>query len=126
MFDADRLRSFLFLKLILWILAVTLAWLAYHYRETYLVQLAARELGPKRQDWESESDFQRRRGRIWLWICAFSALIAYLAGRAWLQHPSGDLVIGLFLAMALSLVLAVWSFREVVRAFIAARKSRDV
>ena len=125
-FGVDRLRSFLFLKVIVLVTAVVLGLLLHRYRETYLVQLTAREFGPRRQYWESEADFQRRRGRIWLWVCAVAALIAYVAGRAWLQDPSGDLVVVVFMATALSLFIAAWSLREAIRAFIAARKSPDV
>jgi len=125
MFDKATLHSLLpLLKVILGIVGGILTWLAYRYRETYWGELALTEFGLKHQDWESESDFQRRRGLVWLWIFAFLALITYVAGRALFGRP-GDTSMGMFLAMFISSVLAVWSLGVAVRAFIAAREARD-
>jgi hypothetical protein len=103
-----------------WILGAILSGLAYRYRHTWWGRLALREFGLRRNQYESEPDFQRRRGTIWLWISALWVLFTYIAGQRWLEHEP-DAPLWEFLAVFFGVIFCFWSFGISFRAFIASR-----
>src|SRR5215470_13967460 len=102
-----------------WVIGATLSGLAY-LGHTRVGQRAS--LGLRRRDWESEADYQRRRGVVWLWVSLMLVLITYIAGRRWAEDGP-DAPLWAFLGMALGVILCFASVAISVGGFLAARRA---
>src|SRR5262245_15361372 len=102
-----------------WVLAATLSGLAY-LGQTRVGRLASH--GLRRRDWESEADFQRRRGVVGLCVSWLFVLIIYIVGRRWAEDGP-DAPLWAFLGMALGVIFCFGSVAISVGGFLAARRA---
>lgn len=78
--DQDLLKDIArYGKVVVWLVGLLLTWLAYRHGETWWGRIALREFGLKRTQYESEADFQWRRGIVWLWITALLVCLSRLS-----------------------------------------------